>query len=198
MAFNINSFREELEFGGARASLFSIELQNPVDSTGDDKIRFMARATAIPSSSIGFSEVPYFGRTIKVAGQRRYDDWLITVINDEDFAVRHALEAWHNSLNSHEPNVRDSGYQRPESYKRDGSVIQYSKSGDILRKYKFVGCFPSDLTAIGLDWAQSDVIEEFQVNFKYDYWLLDESTSVRTNSVAPGNEGEFVAEGRAL
>jgi hypothetical protein len=159
MAFNINSFREELEFGGARASLFSIELQNPVDSRGDDKIRFMARSTAIPTSSIGFSEVPYFGRTIKVAGQRRYDDWLITVINDEDFAVRHSLEAWHNSLNSHEPNIRDSGYERPESYKRDGSVIQYSKSGDILRKYKFVGCFPSDLTAIGLDWAQSDVIE---------------------------------------
>ena len=198
MAFNINSFREELEFGGARASLFSIELQNPVDGRGDDKIRFMARATALPTSSVGFSEIPYFGRTIKVAGQRRYDDWLITVINDEDFAVRHALEAWHNSLNSHEPNVRDSGYQRPESYKRDGSVIQYSKAGDILRKYKFVGCFPSDLSAIGLDWAQADVIEEFQVNFKYDYWLLDENTSTATNEVAPGNEGEFVAEGRAL
>ena len=198
MAFNINSFREELEFGGARASLFSIELQNPVDGRGDDKIRFMARATALPTSSVGFSEIPYFGRTIKVAGQRRYDDWLITVINDEDFAVRHALEAWHNSLNSHEPNLRDPGYQRPESYKRDGSVIQYSKSGDILRKYKFVGCFPSDLSAIGLDWAQADVIEEFQVNFKYDYWLLDESTSTATNNVAPGNEGEFVAEGRAL
>ena len=198
MAFNINSFREELEFGGARASLFSIELQNPVDGRGDDKIRFMARATALPTSSVGFSEIPYFGRTIKVAGQRRYDDWLITVINDEDFAVRHALEAWHNSLNSHEPNVRDSGYQRPESYKRDGSVIQYSKAGDIIRKYKFVGCFPSDLSAIGLDWAQADVIEEFQVNFKYDYWLLDENTSTATNEVAPGNEGEFVSEGRAL
>ena len=158
----------------------------------------MARATALPTSSIGFSEIPYFGRTIKVAGQRRYDDWLITVINDEDFAVRHALEAWHNSLNSHEPNLRDSGYERPESYKRDGSVIQYSKTGDILRKYKFVGCFPSDLSAIGLDWAQADVIEEFQVNFKYDYWLLDENTSTATNSVAPGNEGEFVADGRAL
>ena len=61
-----------------------------------------------------------------------------------------------------------------------------------------MGCFPSDLSAIGLDWAQADVIEEFQVNFKYDYWLLDESTSTATNNVAPGNEGEFVAEGRAL
>lgn len=198
MAFNINSFREELEFGGARASLFSIELQNPVDGRGDDKIRFMARASALPTSSVGFSEIPYFGRTIKVAGQRRYDDWLITVMNDEDFAVRHALEAWHNSLNSHEPNLRDPGYQRPESYKRDGSVIQYSKSGEILRKYKFVGCFPSDISAIGLDWAQADVIEEFQVNFKYDYWLLDESTSTATTTTAPGNEGEFVADGRAL
>ena len=75
--------------------------------------------------------------------------------------------------------------------------LQYSKAGDILRKYKFVGCFPSDITAIGLDWAQSDVIEEFQVNFKYDYWLLDESRSVRTTS-RTANDGDFVSEGRAL
>lgn len=192
MAFNINSFREELEFGGARASLFSIELQNPVDSRGDDKIRFMARATAMPGSSVGFSEIPYFGRTIKVAGQRRYDDWLITVINDEDFAVRHAIEEWHNSLNSHEPNLRDPGFTRPESYKRDGAVIQYSKTGEILRKYKFVGCFPSDISGIGLDWAQSDVIEEFQVNFKYDYWELDEAASSATTGASGVQDGRAI------
>ena len=176
MTFNINAFREELEFGGARASLFSIELQNPVDARGDDKIRFMARSTAIPTSSIGFSEIPYFGRTIKVAGQRRYDDWLITVINDEDFAVRNAMEAWSNAINTHDSNVR----ALPQDYKSNAIITQFSKDGSALRTYVFEGMFPTDIEPISMSWATQDTVEEFSVTFQYDLWRVEGVTGIPT------------------
>jgi|TARA_R110002096_G_scaffold90476_1_gene205165 hypothetical protein len=176
MAFNINEFINNLAQGGARASLFQVQINNPVDASGDAKAPFMVRSASMPGSSLGFSEVPYFGRSVKVAGQRRYDDWAVTVINDEDFLVRNAMENWINALNSHEGNVRDGGFIAPSSYKVDASVTQYGKAGEALRTYKFRNLFPSDISPIGLDWGQTDVIEEFQVNFKYDYYTVEGST----------------------
>jgi hypothetical protein len=157
MAFNISEFVNNLEQGGARSSLFQVQINNPVDASADLKMPFMVRAASLPGSSIGFTELPYFGRTTKVAGQRRYDDWAVTVINDEDFKVRHAMENWINALNSHEDNLRDSAYVDPSSY-------------------KYRGLFPVDVSLIGLDWGQTDVIEEFNVTFKYDFYTVDGQT----------------------
>lgn len=170
MAFNINDIRSQLTSGGARNSLFQVTIQNPVNSLGDLKVPFMARAAQIPSSSIGFIEVPYFGRKVKLAGDRVFEPWTVTIVNDEDFLIRNSLENWSNAINSLQGNLRTTGSASPLNYKAQAQVTQYSKTGTPIRQYQFNGIFPTDITAIDLDWNATDQLEEFQVTFQYDWW----------------------------
>ena len=94
MAFNINQLKSELVGGGARPTLFQCQITNPIAPEADIKTPFMIRSAGIPESVLGQFTVPYFGRQIKYAGDRTFQDWTVQVINDEDFAVRNAMEAW--------------------------------------------------------------------------------------------------------
>ena len=97
-----------------------------------------------------------------------FDDWQVTVINDEDFAVRNAVEAWSKIMNSHEPNLASA---RPNGYKADAIVRQYSKLGGLpIATYKFIGMYPTIVSDIQVAWEATDQIEEFGVVFAYDYW----------------------------
>jgi hypothetical protein len=170
MAFNIQDIRSQLTAGGARNALFQVTIQNPVNALGDLKIPFMVRAAQIPASTLGTVEVPYFGRKIKLVGDRTFEPWTVTVVNDEDFLIRNALENWSNAMNSLQGNLRTTGTASPLNYKAQAQVTQYSKTGIPLRTYQFNGIFPTDIAAIDLDWNSTDQIEEFQVTFQYDWW----------------------------
>lgn len=170
MAFNVNEIRSQLTLGGARASLFQVTIQNPANSVADIKVPFMCRGAQIPAATLGMIEVPYFGRKIKLAGDRTFADWTVTIINDEDFLVRNAMEQWSNTINSLEGNVRGFGAASPLLYKSQAQVVQYSKTGVPLRTYQFNGIFPLEVSTIELDWETTDTIETFQVTFAYDYW----------------------------
>ena len=117
-----------------------------------------------------FRSVPYFGREVKVAGSRTFPSWSITVINDETFNVRNNLELWMSSINQHVSNLRSAAFNPPIAYQQDATVIQYGKSGQPVKTYKLVGCFPTDVAPIDLDWASGDTIEEFGVTFEYQWW----------------------------
>jgi len=169
MSFSINEFKSQLVGGGARPTLFEVRLTNPVTSVADFKIPFMVKAAQLPGSTLGSYTVPYFGRQIKYAGDRTFEDWTVTVINDEDFLIRNALEAWSNSINSHVSNTRSL----PQDYKSDAQVIQYGKDGTALRQYTFQGLYPINLDPIDLNWETQDTIEEFGVTFQYDLWVVD-------------------------
>lgn len=170
MAFNINFFQGALKFGGARPSLFQVNITNPVDVISDIQVPFLCKAAAIPASSITPIPVRYFGREIKLAGTRTFPEWTVTVINDEDFAIRNALEKWSASINTHEGNLRDFGSGSPVLYKSDAQVTQFAKTGLPLRVYNFVGIFPTEIGQIDLNWDSGDQIEEYPVTFQYDYW----------------------------
>jgi hypothetical protein len=170
MAFNVNEIKAQLEFGGARPTLFQVQITNPATSAADLKAPFMMKASTMPESSLGFVEVPYFGRKIRVAGDRVFAPWSVTVVNDEDFLVRDAMEQWSNSINALQRNVRGTGSSSPSSYKSDALVSQFSKTGELVRQYKFVGVFPTTIAPIPLSWEATDTIEEFDVEFQYDYW----------------------------
>lgn len=174
MAFSITDIRAHLKFGGARPTLFQVYLTFPPSVTnGSDAGReasFMIEATAIPGSTIRPIEVPYFGRKIKVAGDRTFDPWSVSVINDEDFKVRQGLELWHNKINSLQGNLNTTGSAAPNNYKRTAEVIQYSKTGEEIRRYKFFGLFPTEISPIDLAWNRVDEIETFQVQFAYDWY----------------------------
>ena len=167
MAFNINEMRSQLVYGGARQNLFQVRINNPANASGDLKTPFMVQAAQIPESTLGVIPVFYFGRQMKLAGDRTFGDWTVTVINDEDFLIRNAMEEWSNRINRLERNVREIN-----RYKSNATVIQYAKDGSTLREYKFNGIFPSVISPIDLDWASTDQIESFQVTFSYDYWTV--------------------------
>src|SRR5210317_82835 len=116
MAFNINEMRSQLTGGGAKGSLFQVQITNPVQGAGDLKVPFMVQASQIPESTLGTIEIPYFGRKIKIAGDRTFAQWSVTVINDEDFLIRNAMEAWSAAINSHQGNLRGTGSASPAAY----------------------------------------------------------------------------------
>jgi len=175
MPFNISAFKTNgLVYGGARPSLFIVFMSVPaglgIDNTSVDKFRFLCKTAELPESTVSSIEIPYFGRKIKVAGERAFADWGVTVLNDEDFAVRAMFEAWSNAINRMVSNVRDPNVAT-ENYKADLEVIQYGKDGSKIRSYQLIGAFPTSVGSIGLGWDSTNAIEEFSVNFSYDYWI---------------------------
>ena len=171
MAFNVNEFAGALKAGGARASLFQVQITNPINGVADAQVPFLCQGAEIPAATIAELTVPYFGRQIKLAGNRTYATWTPTIINDEDFAIRNAMEQWSNAINSFQGNLNNAGGSAPSLYKANAQVTQYAKTGEILRVYDFVGLFPTEIAAIALGWDQ-DAIETFQVTFAYDYWTV--------------------------
>lgn len=176
MAFNINEFKAKgLAYGGARPSLFNVYMAVPpsigIDNASVDKFRFACRAAELPASRLPETPISYFGRQVKVASPSRiFDDWSVTVYNDEDFSVRSMFEAWSNAMNRHVSNGRDPNINA-ENYKADLEVMQYGKDQSIIRSYQIVGAFPTLVSSIGLNWDQQNAIEEFSVTFAYDYWI---------------------------
>ena len=180
MAFNVAEFRANMIGDGARPNLFSVSLNFPTSvtngTTAASKTTFMARAAQLPGSTVGTVEVPYFGRNLKFAGNRTFTDWTLTIINDEDFAIRNSLENWLNLINSHAGNVRSANASTPSGYSVDAQVTQYGKAGEAIKSYSFVGLFPVDLAAIDLDWGTNDSIEEYAATFAFQWWESNSTT----------------------
>lgn len=166
--FSITNFKSALTYGGARPTLFQVIITNPVQPLANIKMPLLIKAASIPPSSVASYAVPYFGRQVKFGGDRTFEPWTVTIINDEDFQIRNAMEAWSNSINSHVSNTR----ALPQNYKSDGQVIQYGKDNKTLREYTFHGLFPTQISDIPLSWEQSDTIEEFTVQFELDEWVV--------------------------
>jgi hypothetical protein len=167
MAFDISAFKSNLTAGGARPNLFEANVINPIAGGGDASFRFVCKAAQVPSASIPAIDVPYFGRQVRLAGNRVFEPWTVTIFNDEGFTVRNALEQWMGAINTHEGNLQLS----PQgTYKSDSEVVHYGKDGSAIATYKFYGLFPTEIGAIELAWDSNDQVEEYTVTFAYDYW----------------------------
>ena len=176
---NITEFRSRLAGGGARSNLFEIEIDFPENIAINrtdvlDKVPFMVKAAEIPASNLGNIPVPYRGRVLPVAGDRTFDPWTVTIINDTDFIIRDAMEKWSNSINDLQT---AQGTINPEVYQKSALVKQLSREGanpgdpeKILRTYNFEGIYPNTVSSIPLDFGATDQIEEFQVTFNYLFY----------------------------
>jgi len=174
MPFNINDIRSQLTGGGARANLFEVQLPLPAIAGGEaaaasQKLTFTCKASQMPGATISQVEVPYFGRRVKFAGNRTFEEWTVTVMNDEDFLVFDAINGWMNAINTHEGNVRTAG-PSPISYQSTADVVHYSKTGDEIKRIKVVNMWPTNVAPIDLAWDAGDEIEEFIVTWALDYW----------------------------
>lgn len=181
MAFpNIYDFKESLTDGGARPSLFQMELTWPISipAPGDlilnaeRAFHFHCRISEIPGTQHNPITVKYAGREIKYAGQRVFNNLTVTVLNDEAFTVRRALEAWFEGMNSRVSNLSLFPLASPTAvgYAGQGTVYQYAKNGNITRSYSFVDMFPVTLAPVALDWTNDGAIEDYTCEFAYQYW----------------------------
>lgn len=172
MALNVSSFRSQLKGDGARPSLFRVRCVAPIwVAFPTEKFTFLANAAELPSSQIGEKIVPYMGQDIKFAGDRTYPDYTITVMNDEDFAIRNALEKWNNGISQYSRTnaVRvDGATSDPTSYVGTMYVDQLGKNGEVIKTYSLINAWPAMISGIALAWGQKDDIEQFQVSFRYD------------------------------
>ena len=164
----IDDFKSKLTGGGARANMFKVTLNYPGFAQGDVELTsFMCKAAQLPASQLTAIEIPFRGRKLKMAGDRAFDNWSVTIINDTDFAIRDAMERWSNGMNAHSANT---GLANTNDYFADLIVEQLDRDGSTLKKYDFRGCWPVNIAAIDVANDQENAIEEFAVEFAVQYW----------------------------
>ena len=179
---------------GVKPNMFEVEIAFP--SLGlqvDNKlVNMMCKSAALPASSLGTIEVPFRGRSVKIAGDRTFDNWTATFINDKDMKIRGMFEKWLNQMNSHKGNTAElfnpaAGDSR---YSADIFVTQLEKDagdyGTNLRRYKLWYAFPVSVSQIDLAYDSNDQIEEFSVEFQYSYWTVgdDSDTSAGDSGIS--------------
>jgi len=190
----ISQFKSALAGGGARPNLFQVELTTfPTAAVGAnwdaDKFTYMCKAAQLPASNIASIDVPFRGRIFKVAGDRTFDTWTVTIINDEDFKLRNAFEAWMEGISKLDNNL---GATSPAAYMSDATVYQLGRGSSlnsttnagsdnsVLKTYRFKDIFPTNISAIDLSYDTGDTIEEFTVEFQVQsYELISNSAASR-------------------
>lgn len=166
MAFDLNEIRAELVHGGWRPNHFRVIITNPFESISDLKTPFMVRAAQLPAFNMGRATMYYFGRQTHYPGDRTFEDWQTTVVNDEDFVVRNALELWSGKMNAIKGNISSTNVA--SELKSTGEITAFGKDGRELRTYRLDGLWPSNIAAIDADWSTTDTIAEFQVTWSFD------------------------------
>jgi hypothetical protein len=164
----VDNFKSKLIGGGARANLFKATLTFPGYAEGDAELSsFMCKGAQMPASVVNNIEVPYRGRQLKIAGDRIFENWTVTIINDSGFEIRNAMERWMNGINEHNANV---GLVNPNDYTSDLFIDQLDKGGNVTKSYTIRDAFPVNVSAIDVSYDSADTIEEFTVEFAYQYW----------------------------
>jgi len=203
---SITDFKSKLAGGGARPNLFEVsipafpdaatafwsgaasddESENPT-ANANENFRFLCKAAQLPASTIASVPVAFRGRELKVAGERTFDPWTVTIINDEDFSLRTAFEAWMNKLSKLDD---ATGVTNPTSYMTDAYVHQLGRGAEkfaatntgkesaVLRTYKFYSIFPTNVSAIELSYDTTNTVEEFTVEFQVQYFTIGETEEV--------------------
>ena len=185
---NVSSFLTQVK-QGVRPNMFQVDITFPGTVEADQTlVSYMCKSAALPASNVGVIEVPFRGRTVKIAGDRTFDNWSATFINDKEMKSRAYFEQWLNQINTHKANT--GAIQDPTAYGRSVVIRQLEKdnspAGSELRSYKLWYAFPISTSAIDLAYDSNDQIEEFSVEFQYSYWTVgdDSDTSAGDSGIS--------------
>ena len=178
---NVSTFLQTIS-QGIKPNMFSVDIQFPAGMEGDtDLTNILCKSAALPGSNLGVIEVPFRGRTVKIAGDRTFDTWTATFFADKNMEIRAFFEDWANDLNLHEANSarRFLPNRGANGYMADLFVTQLEKDdsegGSSIRTYHLHHCFPTNVSQIDLAYDSNDQIEEFSVEFQYSYWTVESS-----------------------
>ena len=175
---NVSNFLTQVK-QGVRPNMFQVDITFPGTVEADQTlVSYMCKSAALPASNIGVIEVPFRGRTVKIAGDRTFDNWSATFINDKEMKTRSYFEEWLNQINTHKANTGE--ITDPTAYGRSVVIRQLEKdnspAGSELRSYKLWYAFPISTSAIDLAYDSNDQIEEFSVEFQYSYWTVGDDS----------------------
>ena len=198
MTTKLNNFLSKIG-EGVKPNMFVVDVSWPSDldnkPEGDNRelVNLLCKSTALPASNIGVIEVPFRGRTVKIAGDRTFDTWTATFFNDKDFKIRSYFEKWLEQINTHEsnnaplfvPTNSTAGYMATVKVKQMRKDDR--ESGSILRQYDLLHAFPNNVSQIDLAYDSNDQIEEFSVEFQYSYWTSPGSPESNLNATVAAN-----------
>jgi hypothetical protein len=173
---NINDFKAVLKGGGARGNQFQVTMPFPGFAAvgGETRVMsFLCKATNLPGMTLGEVPVPFRGRQMFIAGDRVFDAWTTTIMNDTDFLIRNALERWSNGINALSDN---SGLENPSDYQVDAFVDQLDRAGQVIKSYTFRGLWPLTIAPIELAYDGNDAVEEFEVTYRYQFFEANTTT----------------------
>ena len=159
-----------MQGGGARGNQFQVTMPFPGYSTvgGETRVMsFLCKATNLPGMTLGEIAVPFRGRQLYIAGDRTFETWTTTIMNDTDFLIRNAMERWMNGINALSDN---SGLENPSDYQVDCFVDQLDRAGQTIKSYTFRGIYPQTIANIELAYDGNDAVEEFEVTYRYQYF----------------------------
>ena len=167
-SFSIESFKSALVAGGARPNQFEVTIgyptQFPSPSTPSERGSFLITAAELPGSTQGVTPVYYRGRLIKLAGDKEFAPFNMTIINDSSFTIRKSLETWMSLI---ENRNSKQGYTNPALYMGTITVRQLDRNGGVLREYKIIDAFPVEVGPVQLDFGSNDQISTFGATFQY-------------------------------
>ena len=159
-----------MQGGGARGNQFQVTMPFPGYSSvgGETRVMsFLCKATNLPGMTLGEIAVPFRGRQLYIAGDRTFETWTTTIMNDTDFLIRNAMERWMNGINALSDN---SGLENPSDYQVDCFVDQLDRAGQTIKSYTFRGIYPQTIANIELAYDGNDAVEEFEVTYRYQYF----------------------------
>ena len=170
---NIEEFRSRLGAGGARPNQFRVTLNFPTIAESDNTYSILVSGAAIPASTVNPAIIQYRGREIKLAGERIFDPWTVTIVNDTNQSLRRPFEQWLDSMNQKDDN---RGNLNPVDYFQDIEIEHLDRNDAVLPggKYILYDAFPINMSEIALQYAQNDIIEEYTVTFQYQTYEVDE------------------------
>lgn len=174
---NISDFKAQLTGGGARANQFRVELTFPsyvaLGVVAGQQAQFLCKSAQLPASTVENFGVQYRGRAVNFAGERSFAPWSIQVYNDTNFNIRNAMEQWSNGIQNL---GATTGLTNPRDYQVDLSVHQLDRNGAIIKTYKFIDAYPTEIGSIELDYDTVNAIETFPITFQYNYWTSNTAT----------------------
>jgi hypothetical protein len=167
---NITEFKARLGAGGARPNQFRVLLGFPSYVTGaDPSYSLLVTGAAVPASTVNPAIIQYRGREVKLAGERIFDPWTVTIVNDSQQSLRRPFEQWMEGMNA---TAENTGFLNPVDYQADLTIQHLDRNDDVLRGGTYIlrNAFPIQMSEIALQYAQNDIIEEFTVTFQYQHY----------------------------
>ena len=203
---NVSTFLQTIG-QGVKPNMFLVDIKFPTDlggasqALGTDLTNILCKSAALPGSNLGVIEVPFRGRTVKIAGDRTFDTWSATFFNDKNMEIRGLFEEWANLLNTHEANTAPRFLPNggTEGYMASLYVTQLEKDdqegGSAIRTYELHHCFPTNISQIDLAYDSNDQIEEFTVEWQYSYFTAAKSNSGTSASASvKGSASDKIVE----